>query len=140
MIIDAKDLVVGRIATKIATSVLKGEKVIVVNAEQAVMIGNKKQIVARYTQKRDSRIKGNPLKGPKYPRMADRLFRRIVRGMLPMSSSRGRNAFRNVKVFIGVPDEFKGKEFTKVSGSEYSGKSSFIYLKDLSIALGGKYE
>ena len=48
MIIDAKDLIAGRIATVEAKKALLGEEVSIVNAELAVITGRKKNIMEKY--------------------------------------------------------------------------------------------
>ena len=48
VIIDAKNQVVGRLASIVATEVLKGKEIDIVNAEHAVIIGNPDFIVKNY--------------------------------------------------------------------------------------------
>ena len=57
MIIDAKDLILGRLASFAAKQALLGETVDIVNAEESVITGNKRWIIAHYVQARD---RGNP--------------------------------------------------------------------------------
>jgi large subunit ribosomal protein L13 len=45
--------------------------------------------------------RGGSMKGPKYPRVADRLVKRMIRGMLPWDRMKGREAFRQLKCYIG---------------------------------------
>jgi len=70
MIIDATNLILGRMATYVAKLALEGEKISVVNCSKAVVSGNKKQILKRFKQKRDM---GAPLKGPYFPRYPERI-------------------------------------------------------------------
>ncbi len=102
-VIDASGLVLGRAASLIAQRLLKGEHVVVVNAEKAVVVGGRESILANY---RESRARGSVRKGPFYPRRPDRIFRRTVRGMLPYRHDRGRDAFHRVMAYVGVPGEF----------------------------------
>ena len=64
-VIDAKDLVLGRLATAVAKRALLGESIDIVNCEKAIITGNKKTILKRYQQRRD---RGIPTKGPFFPR------------------------------------------------------------------------
>lgn len=134
-IIDAENQILGRLASEIAKDVLNGEKVIVVNAEKAVISGNPKYIVEIYKEKMQ---RGDPYKGPFFPRMPDMILKRAVRGMLPIKKPRGREAFKNLMVFISVPEEFKDKEMEKYKKTENKLKSKFITLGKLSENLGTK--
>jgi large subunit ribosomal protein L13 len=107
MIIDAKDAIVGRLAAIAAKQLLLGNEVVVINAEQAVISGNPERIVAKYAKRRTMRSLSRPEKSPSqsWSRRPDMLLRRIMRGMLPKDSSRGRDALRKLRVFMGVPKE-----------------------------------
>jgi len=61
MIIDAADLIVGRLATVAAKKALLGEKIDIVNAEKAVMTGNKDAIINKFKQRIN---RGAALVGP----------------------------------------------------------------------------
>ncbi|MGC8812281.1 MAG: 50S ribosomal protein L13 [Candidatus Aenigmatarchaeota archaeon] len=136
MIIDAENQVLGRIASEIAKKLLKGEKVFVVNCEKAVISGNPKYTIKKYLEKIQ---RGDPKHGPFFPKTPDGIFRRTVRGMLPWDRAKGRKAFKNLKVFIGIPEELKNKNFEKISKADASKlKCKFITLEGLSLALGAK--
>ncbi len=137
MIIDATDAIIGRMAAYAAKKALNGEKIDIVNCENAVMTGNKEQILSKFKQRRE---RGVPLKGPYYPKLPDRIVRRTVRGMLPYDKDRGRKAFKRVMCYIGVPDNLKDKKLEKVKGADISKTPSlkYTYLKDISKFLGAK--
>lgn len=104
-VINADGLILGRMASVIAKRLLKGEKIMVVNAEKAVISGKKRSKVAE--AKAFLKV-GHPGKGPFHFRRPDRLLRRTVRGMLPYKQPKGKQAYKRLRVFIGVPDELKG--------------------------------
>ncbi|MBW2990843.1 50S ribosomal protein L13 [Candidatus Woesearchaeota archaeon] len=106
MLIDATNLIVGRLGTFAAKKALLGEKIDIINCEKAVFSGREKEVFANYKQKRD---RGVPKKGPFIPRMPHLFMKRIIRGMFPMDKSRGKNAFKKIRCYIGVPEEFKGR-------------------------------
>ena len=112
MIIDGKDSVLGRLATFVAKSALEGENVDIVNAKDIVIIGNKDSILKKYLERR--RI-GTMAKGPFFPRDVKGIVRRAVRGMIRDKRAHGRDAFRRVKVFDGLPDELKDKEMVQIA-------------------------
>lgn len=137
MIIDAENMILGRIASFAAKKALLGEKVDIVNCEKAVITGNRKQILARQKQKRDM---GRPTKGPFISRLPDRFVRRSVRGMLPYKQEKGKSAFKRVMCYIGIPDEFKDKKTAKPEGADISKLSNMKYvtINDICKYLGAK--
>ncbi|MEM7825708.1 MAG: 50S ribosomal protein L13 [Candidatus Aenigmatarchaeota archaeon] len=136
MILNAENQVLGRIASKIAKKLLEGEKIFVVNCEKAVISGNPKSTVKNYFEKVH---RGDPKHGPFFPRTPDGIFRRTVRGMLPWDKAKGRKAFKNLKVFIGIPEELKNKKFEKFDDADASKlECKYITLEDLSLSLGAK--
>ncbi|MEM5791074.1 MAG: 50S ribosomal protein L13 [Candidatus Aenigmatarchaeota archaeon] len=136
IIYDASNQILGRLASRIAKDLLKGEKVFVVNCERAAISGNPKKTLELYLQKIQ---RGDVKKGPFFPKTPDGIFRRTVRGMLPWKKAKGRKAFKNLKVFIGIPEELKGKDFKKFENADVKKlKCKFIYLSELSVLLGAK--
>jgi len=133
---DAENQILGRLSAIIAKQLLKGEKVFVVNCEKSVIAGNPKYTMKHYLQKIQ---RGGPKHGPFFPKQPDGIFRRAIRGMLPWHKPKGRKAFKNLKVFISVPEKEKDKKFEKVKGADASKlKCKYISLGELSIALGAK--
>lgn len=115
IIIDATNLVLGRLATYAAKEAMKGKEIRIINSEKAVVSGKESEILAKYKRKREF---GAPLVGPFLPRMPDRFVRRTIRGMLPYKQEKGENAFKRVLCYTGVPEEFKDKEAMKVKGAD----------------------
>lgn len=109
MIVNAEGQVLGRIASFVAKRALMGDKVIVVNAEKALISGTKTGILTETDRRLGIRNWGNPKKGPYLMKRPDNFVRRVIRGMLPYSKNRygarGREAFKNVIVFVGVPQK-----------------------------------
>jgi len=99
-VVDVSGLILGRAASAIAQRLLKGESIVVVNAEKSVVTGSRQNVLAFYTA---NRARGSKRTGPHYPRYPDRIFRRTVRGMLPHLKTRGKEALDRLDVYIGVP-------------------------------------
>lgn len=135
MIIDASGLVAGRLATHAAKKVLLGENVDIVNAEKAVITGNKPDILARHER---FRAMGAPFHGPFSPRRADMILKKIIRGMLPYKKPRGAEAFKRIKCHIGVPDSLKGKDAVSLDSIKVKEGAKHLTLKQLSKLLGAK--
>jgi large subunit ribosomal protein L13 len=134
MIVDADGAVLGRISSKIAKELLKGESIIVINAENVVVTGNASPILERFKEKR---ARGDPYKGPFYPRYPDRILRRTIRGMLPYKKDRGEKAFKRLRVFMGNPDNLKGEKIGKTSEDL---RCKFLTLGQISKKLGAKID
>ena len=134
-LINAEGLVVGRLASNVAKQILNGEEVVIVNAEKAVISGSRKAILTEYRGRRELT---HARKGPHYPRMPDRILKRTVRGMIPYQTPRGRTAYKNLKVYIGVPKEFEKKKFETVAGASKV-PARFLTLGEVSESLGAKF-
>lgn len=135
-IIDAKDCVLGRVATLAAKRALLGETVVVVNAEQAYISGNRLGTIAEYMDKFET---GQIRKGPFIYRQPDRFVRRVIRGMLPRKQSRGRDALRRVRCYTGVPEAFASHKAISAPTSSVSKLPTLrrISVKDLCEQIGG---
>ena len=132
-VINAQDCVAGRLASTVAKRLLKGEEIIIVNAEKAIITGNPKATEANYEQK----IKrGDPYHGPFYPKQPERILRRIIRGMLPFHKPRGRTAYRKLKVFREVPAEFKNDKAEIISSTKTKSGCKFVRIEDISKNFG----
>jgi large subunit ribosomal protein L13 len=110
-IIDATGLILGRLSSFVAKRLLQGEKIIVLNAEKAIISGKR---LSRVNEAKTFLEVGHPRKGPYHPRRPDRILRRTVRGMLPRRKPKGQEAYRRLSVYLGVPEEFKGKEMQTI--------------------------
>jgi large subunit ribosomal protein L13 len=142
MIIDGKDLILGRLASFAAKKLLDGERITIVNAEQVVISGRRDATLDAYGAWLETRNLTNPRKGPFHLKRPEELVRIAVRGMLPFDRPRGREAFRRLRVHIGVPEEFAGKELASVpdAGLELLRTRRFIRIGELSRHLGAGYK
>lgn|SRR3989338_6235181 len=135
---NAEGIILGRLASHVAKDLLMGEEVRVVNSEKAIISGAKANTLAREHTKRNR--KGYPLKSQTHSRLADRLVRRTIRGMLPWKEGRGKEAYQRVLCYIGVPAEFSDKELitlTKHSKDKLT-TQRYIVIAELTKLLGGK--
>ena len=131
VVVDARDCILGRVASKVAQRALDGERVAVVNAEHAVITGNENDIMSVYKKRQDV---GSD-RGPYYPKRPDRIFKRAVRGMIPYKESRGREAFENVRIYVGNPYDEDGEVLDGTSLDRLS-NIKFISLGEVSEKLG----
>ncbi len=134
MIIDAENLILGRMATVVAKHLLQGSAVTILNAEKAVISGKRLSRVKEMKQKLQI---GHPRKGPYFPRRPDRLIKRTVRGMLPRKKPKGRDAIRRLQVFIGVPQQFKDQPLETILDAKAEKlKCPYIHVGDLAKEIG----
>ena len=146
LVYDASDKIHGRLASHVASQMLtarksgKQQRVIIVNAENAIVSGPKKRVFGKYRAKYEL---NHARKGPFYPRMPDQIFKRTVRGMLPyQKNSSGRNSLRDLRVMIGTPSNLSGEDLP--DGHQWGDTSTidkplplkFVRLGDISEALG----
>ncbi len=134
IIIDAKGLILGRMSSIVAKRLLQGETIVVLNSEKAAISGKRLQIV------KDAKSfleVGHPRKGPYHPRRPDRIVRRTIRGMLPWKKPKGRQAYKRLKVYLGAPKEFDGKEIQSIlDASAEKLKSPYITVGELAKEIG----
>jgi large subunit ribosomal protein L13 len=134
-IIDAKGLILGRMASTVAKRLLQGETVIILNAEKAAISGKKQHIV---TEAKTFLEVGHPRKGPYHPRRPDRIVSRTIRGMLPRQKPKGKQAYKRLRVYLGAPLEFEDKKVeTIVEASADKLKSPYITVGELAKEIGG---
>jgi len=140
MIIDGEGLVLGRLASKVSQLILAGESVTVLNAERIMISGSRDWAYKKYKQRIDRASISNPRDmGPKYPRRPDDIFRRTVRGMIPYKKSHGREAFKGLKVYVGIPTEFEAKETSRIPEAEPKNITKSVKLGTVSQLLGSKF-
>jgi large subunit ribosomal protein L13 len=133
-LINADGLILGRMASNVAKKLLNGEKIIIVNAEKAIISGKKKSKVA---EAKEFLEVGAPRKGPFHYRRPDRILRKTVRGMLPFKQPKGKQAYKKLKVFIGVPEDLKGQQMITLKEAQAAKlKGPYFTLAELAKEVG----
>ncbi|MFQ3319516.1 MAG: large subunit ribosomal protein L13 [Natronomonas sp.] len=130
VVVDARDCIMGRVASQVAQRALDGERVAVVNAERAVITGNEEDIMEVYRKR--SEIGSD--KGPNYPKRPDRIFKRGIRGMVPYKETRGREAFSNIRVYMANP--YDDAEVLEDTSLDRLSNIKFLSLGEISEKLG----
>lgn len=126
-IIDGKNAVLGRLASYTAKESLKGEEIKIVNCEQVIITGNKKDIEADIQKRRE--MIGSGQKGPHISRTSEKIVKRAIRGMLPDHRvGVGRDAFKRIRCYVGIPPEFKD---SKKITFNHEDKLKYILVKEL---------
>jgi len=128
-IIDGKNAILGRLASYAAKEALKGEDIAIVNCEQIIITGNKRNIKENLEAKR-KRV-GTTQKGPKVSRTSEKIVKRAIRGMLPnYRVGRGRITFKRIKCYVGMPKEFE--EHKKISAGRPKSGGKLVRVEEVS--------
>jgi large subunit ribosomal protein L13 len=133
-VVNAEGLILGRMASYVAKRALKGEEIVVVNAEKAILSGKKSHKL------KEAKIfleVGHLRWGPPHFRRPDRIVRRTIRGMLPTEKTKGKQAYKRVRVYIGLPNELKNRKMESIEQAHAKKlKSSFFTVGELAKEIG----
>jgi len=105
VVFDASGKVLGRLSSLVAKRLLEGQRVTVINAEKAVVTGERRRLIRDYMTRLEIKGRVHPRHTPAHPRQPDTLLRRGVRGMLPRRKSSGLAAYRRLRVYVGTPSQ-----------------------------------
>ena len=137
LVVDARDCILGRVASQVADRALDGERVAVVHAEDAVVTGDRVDVFEHYRE----RLAMGSDQGPNTPKRPDTIMKRSIRGMVPHKRQRGRDALARVRVYVGNPYESaddEGPEPTVLPDTSLDRLSNirFVHLHEISEQLG----
>ena len=129
LVYDGTDAVFGRIASVVAKDLLKGHSVDLINCDKIIVSGDKKKFAEKIMVKRQMG-RGGSIKGPKYPKLTDRLVKRMIRGMLPRDRMKGQDAYRRLKCYIGE-GELKENELKTAIKVEHKKPMKYSTIKEI---------
>jgi large subunit ribosomal protein L13 len=138
--VDASNQILGRLASIVAKKLLEGYRVVIVNAEKAVVSGDRVRVIHGYKLLEKVTTHYNPYKtGIRRPRSPHNILKRTIRGMLPMDKPRGRNAYKRLRVYNGIPPEIGKVEFIRFKEADASRLArEYITLGEIAKELGWK--
>ena len=132
-LINGEGAVLGRLASTLASESLDGEKIVVVNTENAVISGEKSDVVDDYRGKVERSVD----RGPFHPRRPEGIAKRAVRGMLPYKKQRGKDALSRIRFYVDVPEEYTDEEFEEPDKAvDDIGKGGYVTLGEISDKIG----
>lgn len=135
--VDASDQIAGRLSSKVAKLILSGKKVVVVNAEKALISGSRTSVVNQWKERLELASHVNPIYGPIHPRRPDNILRRMVRGMVPRKKPKGATAMKRLRVYVGVPSALSEAKTTKFEDATATRPIPvYVTMGDLSRSLG----
>lgn len=110
IIVDIANCIAGRTCSRISKLLLEGNKVSVINAEKAMISGNRYKTIEIFKEDLEISSVTNPIHGPFHPRRPDTILTRMVRGMIPKRKTSGVEAFKRLRVYIGVPEKLSNEQ------------------------------
>lgn len=125
IVIDAANCISGRICSHVSKLLLQGNRVTIVNAEKAMLSGQRYKTIQLYKEHLEINSVTNPIHGPFHPRRPDTILTKIVRGMIPKRKSSGIEAFKRLRVYIGIPESLKNSEMRYYDDSKITKPSSY---------------
>ncbi|MBT4539769.1 50S ribosomal protein L13 [Candidatus Woesearchaeota archaeon] len=135
---NGENMLLGRLATRVAKSALLGEEVKVVNCEKIMVSGRKTNTFAHHKQRYDRR--GYPLKSANHSRLPERFVRRAIRGMLPWKQTRGKEAYKRIMCYKGIPGALENEKLITLEDATFKKLPTLKYTTVGSVCkhLGGK--
>jgi large subunit ribosomal protein L13 len=139
VIVDATDCIAGRMCSRVSKLLLKGNRVSIINSENAMLSGDKYKTIDLYKEFLEINSVTNPVHGPFHPRRPDTILTKMVRGMIPKTKTSGIEAFKRLRVYIGTPhglSKSKRESFedTKITRSP----SRYISVGEVAKQIGWK--
>ena len=125
IVIDATNCISGRICSHVSKLLLQGNRVTIVNAEKAMLSGQRYKTIQLYKEHLEINSVTNPIHGPFHPRRPDTILTKMVRGMIPKRKSSGIEAFKRLRVYIGIPESLKNSEMKYYDDSKITKPSSY---------------
>jgi large subunit ribosomal protein L13 len=139
IVVDAANCIVGRMCSHVSKLLLQGNRVAIVNAEKAMLSGNRYKTISLYKEHLEINSVTNPIHGPFHPRRPDTILTKMVRGMIPKSKASGIEAFKRLRVYIGIPEELKNIEQESFNDSMITKPASYyITVGDVAKQIGWK--
>lgn len=135
-VIDANNLILGRMSSIIAKRLLEGEKIDIVNAENVIITGKRMKLIR---ENKEFLEVGGRERGPLHYRRPHAIVRRTIRGMLPYKKTRGREAFSRLKVHIGIPEELESYPLESIPNVSVDRlKGNYITVGEIAKNIGWK--
>ena|SRR3989338_518601 len=137
-LINAENMVLGRLASTVAELALKGEQIAIVNSEKAVITGTLTAVMIKFERRKEMHAKANPDIGPRLLRGPAALMKDAIKGMVP-NRERGKKALHRVKAYVGIPKIFAGKKMEIVENAKLKSGRKYVHLDEVSGKLGWKW-
>merc|ERR1712093_430678 len=144
ILIDARDHILGRLASIVAKKLLSGHHMVVVRCDEMLISGGLSRQKMKFERFLHKSHNSNPRRcGPIHYRAPARIFWRVVRGMVPHKTARGTAALARLDCFEGIPFPYdKAKRMVAPDALKVLRKAqggSIVKLGVLSSSVGWKH-
>jgi len=130
LVIDGTGIILGRLASYAAKQALLGKVIAIVNCNDIAVSGNKDNIIFEYQRLR--KLDKSNQKGPIFPKVAEKITKRTIRGMLSYKQQRGEKALDRVRCYNSIPAELvSAKKITLKDFSIESKEVKSLTLKEI---------
>ncbi len=137
LVVNGAGCIAGRVCSHVSKLLLKGNRVTIVNAEKAMLSGQRNRTIQLYKEHLEINSATNPIHGPFHPRRPDRILTKMVRGMMPKRKASGIEAFKRLRVYISIPDQLKNSTMESFEDSKITKPVSYyITIGDLAKEIG----
>jgi large subunit ribosomal protein L13 len=141
IVVDATNCIAGRMCSHVSKLLLEGNRVAIVNAEKAMLSGNRYMTIDSYKEHLEINSVTNPIHGPFHPRRPDTILSKMVRGMVPKRKPDGIGAFKRLRVYMGVPEDLRGGNMKSFDDSKITKPESYyISIGEVAKQIGWKAE
>jgi large subunit ribosomal protein L13 len=141
VVVDATNCIAGRMCSHVSKLLLQGNRVAIVNAEKAMLSGNRYKTIDSYKEHLGINSVTNPIHGPFHPRRPDTILSKMVRGMVPKRKPDGISAFKRLRVYMGVPEGMKSAKMESFDDSKITKPESYyISIAEVAKQIGWKGE
>lgn len=141
VVVDATNCIAGRMCSHVSKLLLQGNRVAIVNAEKAMLSGNRYKTIDSYKEHLGINSVTNPIHGPFHPRRPDTILSKMVRGMVPKRKPHGISAFKRLRVYMGVPEAMKGTKMESFDDTKITKPESYyISIAEVAKQIGWKGE
>jgi len=144
VVVDARGHLLGRLASTVAKELLNGQKVVLVRCEEINISGSLFRNKLKYFEFLRKRTNTCPRAGPFHYRAPSRIIWRVIRGMMPHKTERGKAALDRLKVYEGIPHPFDKMKREVVPGAlryiRLKPGRKFCQLGELASQVGWKHK
>ena len=141
VVVDATNCIAGRMCSHVSKLLLQGNRVAIVNAEKAMLSGNRYKTIDSYKEHLGINSVTNPIHGPFHPRRPDTILSKMVRGMVPKRKPDGISAFKRLRVYMGVPEGMKSAKMESFDDSKITKPESYyVSIAEVAKQIGWKGE
>ena len=139
IVVDATNCIAGRMCSHVSKLLLQGNRVTVVNAQRAMLSGNRYKTIEIYKEHLSINSVTNPIHGPFHPRRPDTILSKMVRGMVPKRKPGGMAAFKRLRVYMGVPERIKAAKMQSFADSKITKPQSYyVSIGEVAKQIGWK--